>query len=244
MPENARVLDLGCAGGHVAALLETGRIAGSSGGLRAAARGVTVSEFLQHDLNAGPARRGERDYQYVLMLDVIEHLANPERFVERLYDAAREAPDVRIMVSTGNVGFIVTRLLLLLGRFNYGKRGILDLTHTRLFTFKTLRRLFEQGGFDVVESRGVPAPFPLAFGGGRFGHALVALNKVFVALCRGLFSYQIFMIVRPRPSLELLLAHSQAQAVLKAHAYRRSLGAEWAPSDGEVPLARPDPVSG
>ena len=107
-----------------------------------------------------------RDYQYVLMLDVIEHLANPERFVEQLYGAAREAPEVRIMVSTGNVGFIVTRLLLLLGRFSYGRRGILDLTHTRLFTFKTLRRLFEQGGFDVVESRGVPAPFPLAVGGG------------------------------------------------------------------------------
>jgi len=167
------------------------------------------------------------------MLDVIEHLSQPETFVERLYDeAAREAPDVRIMVSTGNVGFIVTRLLLLLGRFSYGRRGILDLTHTRLFTFKTLRRLFEQGGFDVVESRGVPAPFPLAVGGGRLGRALVALNKAFVTLCRGLFSYQIFMIVRPRPSLELLLAHSQAQAVLKAHAYRRSLGAKWVPSDG------------
>ena len=33
------------------------------------------------------------------------------------------------------------RLSLMLGRFEYGKRGILDLTHTRLFTFATM---FEQ----------------------------------------------------------------------------------------------------
>ena len=40
--------------------------------------------------------------------------------------------------------------MLLFGQFNYGKRGILDLTHTRLFTFESFRRLFEQGGFRVA----------------------------------------------------------------------------------------------
>ena len=33
--------------------------------------------------------------------------------------------------------------MLLFGQFNYGKRGILDLTHTRLFTFESFRRLFD-----------------------------------------------------------------------------------------------------
>ena len=42
--------------------------------------------------------------------------------------------------------------MLLIGQFNYGKRGILDLTHARLFTFESFRRLFEQGGFRVVEN--------------------------------------------------------------------------------------------
>jgi hypothetical protein len=68
------------------------------------------------------------------------------------------------VVSTGNVAFVVTRLMLPAGQFNYGKRGILDLTHTRLFTFASMRRLFEQQGFLVLETRGVPAPFPMALG--------------------------------------------------------------------------------
>ena len=90
VPEKARVLDLGCAGGHVAALLETVK------NCRVTAvdcaplpEGVTVSEFREHDLNEGLPDAAMRDYQYVLMLDVIEHLANPERFVEQLYGAAR-----------------------------------------------------------------------------------------------------------------------------------------------------------
>ena len=55
-------------------------------------------------------------------------------------------PSRRQICSTrsGNIAFIVTRLMLLLGQFNYGKRGILDVMHTCLFTFALLRRLFEQ----------------------------------------------------------------------------------------------------
>ena len=54
--------------------------------------------------------------------------------------------------------------MLLLGQFNYGKHGILDMTHTRLFTFYSLRELLEQRGFQVLEIRGIPAPFPVALG--------------------------------------------------------------------------------
>ena len=64
--------------------------------------------------------------------------------------------------------------MLLFGQFNYGKRGVLDLTHTRLFTFGSFRRLFEQAGFKVVEERGVPGPFPLAMGDSALSRALVA----------------------------------------------------------------------
>ena len=107
------------------------------------------------------------------MLDVIEHLSEPEKFMERLHQAMSAMPDARLVLSTGNVGFFVTRLMLLLGQFNYGKRGILDMTHTRLFTFTSLRRLLEQSGFRIAEVRGVPGPFPLAMGDTRLSRLLV-----------------------------------------------------------------------
>ena len=42
-----------------------------------------------------------------------------------------------IIATTGNVGFVIVRLMLLAGQFNHGKRHMLNLTHTRLFTLGT-----------------------------------------------------------------------------------------------------------
>ena len=66
----------------------------------------------------------------------------------------------RIVLTTANIGFFATRLMLLLGHFNYGKKGILDATHTRLFTFRSIRELFRQCGYKILDMRGSPAPFP------------------------------------------------------------------------------------
>ena len=105
--------------------------------------------------------------------------------------------------------------MLLAGQFNYGKRGILDLTHTRLFTFKTFRRLFEQAGFDVIRLKGIPAPFVLAFGDNSGSRFLMCLNRLLIGLCPSLFSYQIYLIAKPKRSLELLLRDA------KTEGYRR-----------------------
>src|SRR6184192_1515756 len=145
------------------------------------------------------------EYDYVLLLDVIEHLTAPEAFVQQLRDALKVSPATTILASTANIGFFVNRLMLLAGQFNYGKRGILDLTHRRLFTFSSFRRLFEQGGFRVRQMRGIPGPFPLAFGNSRISRALVAINTALITLSRGVFSYQMFFVVEPLPSLEYLL---------------------------------------
>ena len=64
-----------------------------------------------------------------------------------------ENPETKLVVSTGNVAFIVVRLMVLVGQFNYGRRGILDLTHARLFTFGTFRRLFAFQIFAAVRPR-------------------------------------------------------------------------------------------
>lgn len=106
--------------------------------------------------------------------------------------------------------------MLLLGQFNYGKRGILDMTHTRLFTFASLRRLFEQGGFRVIVTRGVPGPFPLAISNNRVSRVLVRLNELLIHVSRGLFSYQIFMVVKPNPSLEYLLQSAVEESTVRA----------------------------
>ena len=214
----SRVLDLGCAGGWVGAELRgTGcHVVGVD--VFPLAEGVELDEFHLHDLNDGLPAIDFADFDYVLLLDVVEHLVSPERFLEELYTAFSLSPGAKVIISTGNIGFGMTRMLLLAGQFNYGKRGILDLTHTRLFTFSTLRRLLDGAGFRIVELRGVPAPFPLALGDSVAARALISANRRGNRLWKRFFAYQIYAIAEPRPSLDLLLRDAYLHSAIRAGA--------------------------
>ncbi|HUR70992.1 MAG TPA: hypothetical protein VMZ02_03330, partial [Candidatus Limnocylindrales bacterium] len=176
------------------------------------------SRFIQQDLNAGLPDLVFSDYENVLLLDVIEHLMSPETFLDRLRESMKYCTATKIIVTTPNVGFIIIRLMLLLGQFNYGKRGILDLTHKRLFTFATIGHLFEQRGFKVSTCRGIPAPFPVALGTGFLSRLLLAVNKFLIRLSPSLFSYQILVVAEPRPSLEILLQRALDESATRAQA--------------------------
>ncbi len=228
----SRVLDVGCSGGYLGAYLIEQKqcivdgIDSFPGGGSAQAEGplcapsfehaASLSAFYLHNLNDGMPALAYEKYDYVLMLDVIEHLAKPELFLEQLRAALSLKPDVDVMLSTANIGFAVTRFMLLAGQFNYGKRGILDLTHTRLFTFSSFERAVRQAGFDIVERVGVPGPFPLALGNNFFSRTLMALNRLLIHVSRGLFSYQMFLRVRPQPSLRLLLRTAEEHSARRA----------------------------
>ncbi len=104
----------------------------------------------------------------------------PAQFMDQLRCAAAcKRPE--IVLTTANVGFLVTRLMLLFGHFNYGKKGILDATHTRLFTFRSLTALLEQSGYKIHELRGIPAPFPKAIGNNFLSRLLLRLNSALIA---------------------------------------------------------------
>jgi 2-polyprenyl-3-methyl-5-hydroxy-6-metoxy-1,4-benzoquinol methylase len=222
VPAGARVLDLGCAGGYVGAMMRRMRGCTVTGVDKfPLGPGVELDRFVLHDLNDGFPPVNAGDYDHVLLLDVIEHLASPERFVEQLRQALKFAPDTRVIVSTANIGFMINRLMLLFGQFNYGKRGILDLTHTRLFTFDSFRRLFEQGGFRVAATRGIPGPFPLAIRNRALSRFVMRLNQWLIAAAPGLFSYQIFLVVEPLPSLEYLLDKAHQQSAIRGDAEER-----------------------
>lgn len=175
------------------------------------AKGCAVSQLPQHPAAVPPATL--QGVTHILLLDIVEHAAEPDAVVRRWYAACHDNYECRLLVSTGNVAFLPVRLSLFAGSFRYGKRGILDLTHKRLFTFASFRDLWEESGFEVLRSAGVPAPYPLALGEGLLARCLLAVNRWLIRVGKGLFAYQIWMEVRPYPSVEFLLQ----QAINKAN---------------------------
>ena len=167
--------------------------------------GMDRDAFVSDDLNLQEKPQRLEEYDYVLLLDVVELMISPEKLVSLLRRECLHAPETTFLVSTGNIGFFITRTALFLGQFNYGKRGLLDMAHTRLFTFAAVRRLFVQGGFQVTDSTGIAAPFSLVIRQKRIGSFLTALNRALIKISKNLFAYQIYMTVKPLPSLESLL---------------------------------------
>jgi SAM-dependent methyltransferase len=206
---NSSVLDLGCGPGLMARELAKKQV-----------RTISVDRFLQPEMEEYSYKAIQSDVEkfdfeaqapsvdYVLLLDIIEHLKSPEALLERLRDRyGAERPEV--IITTANIAFIIIRLSLLLGQFNYGKRGILDLDHARLFTFGSLRTTLTTIGYEIVEEKGIPAPFPLALGDNFLGHFVLRLNALFIRISRGLFAYQIAVIARPEPTLKHLLRDAE-----------------------------------
>lgn len=211
MRPGLRVLDVGCGPGDMTKELYDRQAAVISMDRYITPRteqfSVQTVETEIEDYDLGKLG-GEVDL--VLLLDIIEHLRDPEEFMLRLRSrfAHQHAPEV--ILTTGNVAFFFVRFGLLLGNFNYGRKGILDRDHRRLFTFGTMDKLLRSTGYEIVHKRGIPAPYPVAIGDNWLSRLLLRINGLLLnPLTRSLFAYQMAYIARPLPYIEHLLELAQ-----------------------------------
>jgi glycosyltransferase involved in cell wall biosynthesis len=160
-------------------------------------------------------------FDYILVLDILEHMQYPDLFLEKLRERS-VLKQPTILITTPNIAFFIIRFQLLLGNFNYHKRGILDLQHTRLFTFKSLEYLLIQTGFKIREVRGIPAPFPKALGDNLLSRSMLFVNTVLIAIWKKLFSYQILVVCEPLPPLDALMEATYRKSKKLKQQYQRA----------------------
>jgi 2-polyprenyl-3-methyl-5-hydroxy-6-metoxy-1,4-benzoquinol methylase len=190
-----RVLDLGCSQGLLARPLQ-------EKGVRTTGVDVGPPANVSRELEAYYRRDLEepldipegRVFDYVVVADVLEHLKNREQLLR----SARRylKPDGRLLVSTPNIAIWFYRLSLLLGRFEYGPRGVLDETHVHLFTQSTFRREVEKGGFRIRSQRVTSLPFEVIFESTGQSRLVAALSEVYHRLARiypKMFAYQFLL---------------------------------------------------
>jgi len=179
-------------------------------------------EFYQKDIDSLSLDFDFSKYNVILMLDIIEHLSNPEEFLDSLRKKSG-LNQPRMIVTTPNIAFWIIRMQLLFGQFNYGKQGILDKTHKRLFTFKTMKILFEQCGYEVLKIKGIPAPYPKALGINFISKFMIEVNRWLIGLSKSFFSYQIYFEVKPMPVVEVLLDHSIDESKKRKEAMQEAI---------------------
>jgi SAM-dependent methyltransferase len=208
VPDDARVLDVGCATGYLGERLAArgcvvvGVEPNPDAAARARERGVKV---VLGDVEDAATRAAlPRGNDRVLFGDVLEHLRDPEdalRFAGELL-----APGGRIIASLPNVAVWHARRELLRGRFPRADHGIFDRTHLHFYTRASARGLADRAGYDVEGEAFAPAMLPgeplvrrLAGGTEEAPLPVVGwLRRVAAARRPELFALQVVLTLAPR----------------------------------------------
>ena len=160
---NKSVLDVGCATGYLAETLRANgnRVWGVEADEEAAKiaaahlEGMVVGDVETVDL---VQEFGRGTFDVIVFADVLEHLRDPATLLKRSRELLADGGSV--VLSIPNIAHASVRLSLLKGRFDYRPLGLLDDTHLRFFTRRSLDEMIQKAGFvKTNELRTTAAPF-------------------------------------------------------------------------------------
>ncbi len=104
---------------------------------------VLIGSFIDVD-----SQIPSNNFDLVICNDVIEHMDDVDYFLERIKTKLK--PSGSVIGSVPNVRFIENILRFLVQKdWKYTEWGILDKTHLRFFTEKSLNRLFTQNDYKI-----------------------------------------------------------------------------------------------
>lgn len=156
IPNDARrILEIGCGEGRFGAELKRVR---AETGITLDVTGVELdgerAEVAKSNLDRVIVANVERDtlglpigsFDCIVCNDVLEHLVSPSRVLENLKDLL--TPGGCLVASIPNVRYWgVLKGLLVEGDWRYADEGVLDVTHLRFFTRRSIARMFDESGY-------------------------------------------------------------------------------------------------
>jgi 2-polyprenyl-3-methyl-5-hydroxy-6-metoxy-1,4-benzoquinol methylase len=164
VPEQAGVLDVGCSAGYLGRALIEHRGA-RVWGLELdpddaqVARNGGYEQVWLADLDGYDWSELEgREFDAILLADVLEHLKHPGEVLARA--AEHLSAGGRVIASIPNVAHMSVRIELMQGIFAYDSFGILDDTHLKYFTKRTILDLFRSAGLAVSHLEATLADVP------------------------------------------------------------------------------------
>lgn len=157
IPANSHCLDVGCSTGNLGSALHAEKNCTIDGielnsNAAAIARTRGYGEIFEIDLNCKQAASvssiKKKKYDVIVCSDVLEHLIFPEQVILLLAKSLR--PEGIFVISFPNVAFILNRLHLLFGNWEYKEYGILDRTHLRFYTIKSGCQMISSTGLKIA----------------------------------------------------------------------------------------------
>jgi 2-polyprenyl-3-methyl-5-hydroxy-6-metoxy-1,4-benzoquinol methylase len=159
IPKNVKkLLEIGCGTGAFSANLKTQRniiVTGIEPQHRSFLQASTVlDKVLPLDVDAGIEALSGEYFDCVVFNDVLEHLIDPWSALMKV--SALLSPRGCVVASIPNIRHMPTfKEFVINGEWEYQKDGVLDKTHLRFFTKKSISILFETSGYTINTLEGI-----------------------------------------------------------------------------------------
>ena len=134
-------------------------------------------------------------YDFIVCADVLEHLSRPERIVQACRDLL--TPGGKLLISVPNAGYSGLIGELIQGDFIYREEGLLDRTHLRFFTRRSLTRFLSELDWSLKTMDTVVRELPGSEFHVAFDSLPPAMSRHLLAIPDAL-TYQFIAVAQPR----------------------------------------------
>jgi 2-polyprenyl-3-methyl-5-hydroxy-6-metoxy-1,4-benzoquinol methylase len=136
----------------------------------------------------------EGKFDVISFNDVLEHLVDPWVQLQTCRRLLK-LPGGLVIASLPNIRFLFALREIVLRRdFPYESAGIFDRTHLRFFTSRSMIRLFEESGFEVLRCEGI---------NGLTDRRYTWVNRLTLRLFEDTLFTQFALVAKPRQSLPM-----------------------------------------
>ena len=166
LPDNAQnIIEVGCGEGVFGQMLKKHFSGSIVWGIEIDAAAVPqakkqLDRVLKGDIDGLWDKIPNNHFDLVVFNDVLEHMIDPYSVLKKIQTKLK--PGGYIVSSIPNIRYYHTlHALVMAGEFEYQESGVLDRTHLRFFTQKSIRRMYERLGYNIVRHSGInPMPSP------------------------------------------------------------------------------------
>lgn len=160
IPQNMkRTLDVGCATGAFSCMLKEKKNVSETWGIEMVEECALEAKGKLNNVLIGAFDEVHQDlpenyFNCIFFNDVLEHMAKPEDCLVKI--KGKLSSDGIIMASIPNVRYVeVLKELVLRKDWEYTDSGIMDRTHLRFFTKKSMMRMLDECGYKINLIKGI-----------------------------------------------------------------------------------------